>query len=183
RLLRSIAGLARAGRDTENEAVKRREVDQARLRSWTLLAQNREMQARVALEPDWHYERDSVTVDMQTWFAQAQEVLFAVNWLHTLLKHTGPKLPDPLVNAFHAFREAAAKRLEKLANEFEQQSSSAQIDSLSAVIAGFDAALAQARDSGAAIPQQIDEIAGAMHAIRERLGQLGRRLQSVQEQA
>ncbi|WP_455281469.1 hypothetical protein [Cupriavidus necator] len=47
RLLRSVADLVRAGHNSRDAAGRRDAVDKARLRGWSLLMQNREMQARV----------------------------------------------------------------------------------------------------------------------------------------
>jgi len=170
RFLRSIAELARAGAGSGSGPSKQQEIDAARLQGWTLLAKNREMQARVALEPGLQYARDSVTIEMQTWFAQTQEILFAINWMQTLLRHAGPELPDSVMNAFAGFRESAAKRLEQLANDFEDRLSN-QDDLLTNSVAVFDQQCAQTQENAAT--NRIGEIATAVHAIHERITQLG----------
>ena len=170
RLLRSVAGLARAGRDAASDAEKLREIGRARLNGWSLLAGNREMQARIALEPGWQYAHDSVTIEMQTWFAQAQEALFAVNWLQTLLHHAGPKIPDLVMDALEAFRENAARRLERLADDFEERPA-IESDTLAATAASLESVCAQARN-GDAVAHRIDELVGAARAVHERIAQL-----------
>jgi multidrug resistance protein MdtO len=121
RLLRSVAGVARAGSDKLDTDARGAAVDKARLQGWSLLMQNREMQARVALEPGWHYDHDSVTPAITRSLAQAQEALLAVNWLQIVLAHAGPALPRTLAHSLEAFRAHAASRLEWMAGRFDGQ--------------------------------------------------------------
>lgn len=171
-LVRSIAGLARAGRGRPNEMEKVHEIGQARQRGWSLLAANREMESRVALEPGWQYDRDAVTLDLQTWFAQVQETLFSINWLQTLLHHLGEAFPESFQRSCEQHLEDVAERLDRLADHLDHPSRDFKPESLSASLAAFDRHLLHARTSGAD-PRRLDEIGSAVQAIHERIAQLG----------
>ena len=149
------------------------QIDNARLQGWSLLTKNRDMQARVALEPGWQYAHDSVTVKTQTWLVQAQEVLFAINWLQTLLQHAEATLPKPFLDAFEAFRMNAAMRLDVLANRFDGKPFDDNDSPSNAV--SLDNLLAQAQAIGYATAH-TDEIATAVRTIDERIAQLSERI-------
>ena len=173
RLLRGVAALARAGANAENDVVMRQQIDKARLQGWSLLTKNREMQARVALEPGWQYAHDSITVETQTWLVQAQEVLFAINWLQTLLQHGGAALPRPFLEAFEAFRINVAVRLDALANFFDGKpldDNGFRSDAVS-----LDHLLAQAQAIGYA-SAHTEELITAVRTIDERIAQLSERI-------
>ncbi|MDF9903570.1 UNVERIFIED_ORG: multidrug resistance protein MdtO [Pseudomonas reinekei] len=172
RLLRSIAQLARVGAGNET-ATQGAAIDGARLQSWSLLMQNREMQARVALEPGWEQAHDSVTVQVTTWLAQAQETLFAVNWLQIVEQHAVSDVQQSFAQAFETFRECAAKRLEWMANRFAGERSVDQGVQLPNALA----ALNQYRtDAGVDAPAWIDEMLSAAQALNHCLTQLESRL-------
>ena len=171
RLVRSIAGLARAGGGSGNEADRMRDLAAARKEGWSRLAANRDMESRVALEPGWQYAHDAVTVDLQTWFAQAQETLFSVHWLQTLLHDAGPELGAPFLNTCEQFREDSARRLDQLAERLDTRSLDRAPVSLSASLAAFDRQGLPELDSTAS-PGRIQEIVSAVHAINERIAQL-----------
>jgi multidrug resistance protein MdtO len=181
RLVRSIAGLARAGRDSGNEADQMRDIAAARKEGWSRLAANRDMESRVALEPGWQYAHDAVTVDLQTWFAQVQETLFSVHWLQTLLHHAGPELSAPLLNSCEQFREDSATRLDQLAERLDSRSPDTVPVSLSASLASFDLQCLLELNSTAS-PGRIEEIVSAVHAINERIAQLNAHFASGAEQ-
>jgi len=171
RLVRSIAGLARAGGGGGTEADRMRDLAAARKEGWSRLAANRDMESRVALEPGWQYAHDAVTVDLQTWFAQAQETLFSVHWLQALLHDAGPELGAPFLNTCEQFREDSARRLDQLAERLDTRSLDRAPVSLSASLAAFDRQSLPELDS-AASPGRIQEIVSAVHAINERIAQL-----------
>jgi uncharacterized membrane protein YccC len=173
-LMRSIAKLARVETTLNGGIAKQSEIDSVRLQGWTLLARNREMQARVALESGWQFARDSVDLELRTWFAQAQETLFAVNWLQTYLQHAGPGLPASIQDAFVNFKENAARRMERLADRLEDRDTD-QADELQKSVTKFDDLCAQSQESAAAAAR-IGEIAEAVHAIHERIMQLSNEL-------
>jgi multidrug resistance protein MdtO len=169
-LVRSIAGLARAGNDQEREAAKMEEIGRARQTGWSLLTANREMESRVALEPGWQYAHGAVTVDLQTWFAQVQEALFSVNWLQTVLHHAGPELQAPLLRSCDAFREHAARRLEQLAEQLQNPTRDLDPVSLESALADFER---QWQTPGTdPDPRRLDEIAEAVRSVHERIAQL-----------
>ncbi len=114
-LLRAIAGLARLRPETARSSA----WDEGRCRVWTLLRQNRELQARVALEPGWQFAHDSVTADLTTWLATAQEAALAVDLLQTQQREAAPALPAALAEACDAFRESSAERLECAAQRIQ----------------------------------------------------------------
>lgn len=173
RLLRSIAGLARAGRDIAEPDARSAAIDRARLQGWSLLMQNREMQARVALEPGWQYAHHSVTAEMTSWLAEAQETLHAVNWLQVVLQHAGPGLPRAIVEAFEAFREGAARRLEGMANRFDGVAAVDQGAALPDSLAALNRCRA---DAGPDAPDWLDDVVSAARALNERVAQLDGRL-------
>lgn len=173
RLLRSIAGLARAGRGLTDLGQKRQAVDQARLQGWALLNQNRELQARVALEPGWQNAHDSVTGDLTTWLAQAQEGLFAVDFFQLLL-HTGPHLTPAASEAVEHFRDSAAKQLEHLADRFENVSSEDggdAVDGLQDSLSMLDALAKDVTGDDSDVAHK-QELLSAVHAVYERIVQL-----------
>lgn len=106
KLLHAIANLTRAGQG---------EVDKARGQGWALLSRNRELQGRFALEPGWQYAHDSVTPDMTTWLAAAQQTLFAVNWLQVAAMHESSRLPTHISDALASFKNGTAAALERMA--------------------------------------------------------------------
>ncbi|WP_243405480.1 FUSC family protein [Solimicrobium silvestre] len=175
RLLRSIATVARLDQSTQNDITQLRTLDQARLKSWSLLAQNREIQARVALEPGWQYAHDSVTVKMQTWLAQVQEALFAVNWLQTQLAHSERSLSADIDiwSELNSFKASAALQLENMSDMFNEegttqpslQQSFAKFKQEYALISAHEAALSQASN-----------VLSAVHATYESIIQLGNTL-------
>lgn len=174
RLLRSIAGLARAGQSLTDHSQKRQAASQARLQGWMLLNQNRELQARVALEPGWQNAHDSVTDDLTTWLAQAQEALFAVNLFQLLLLDTAPKLSPAATEAFERFRESVAVQLEHLAGQIEgrfSEMASNAVDGLRDPLSTLDAL---AKDLTAVNSDAVHklELLAAAHAVRERIVQL-----------
>ncbi|RDK11438.1 FUSC family protein [Cupriavidus lacunae] len=169
RLVRSVADLVRAAHDSRDAAARRDAVDKARLRGWSLLTQNREMQARVALEPGWQYAHDSVTPEITTALAQAQEILFAVDWLHLRMQHAGPNLPQPIADSFRAWHEYVAIRLERIAGRLDGQvlppPAQPPADAFPAV-AGASAALRE----------PLADIVQAAHVLEDRIAQLDHRL-------
>ena len=176
RLLRSVAGLARAGSEVDDRDTHRDAIDKARLQGWSLLMQNREMQARVALEPGWQYAHDSVTTDITTSLAQAQETLFAANWLQTMLQQArGRALPNTVIESFETFRTHAANRLESIAERFDghAEPSAAPAARVEDPLAALDRYKA---DTAPATPDWLDDAAAAARALNERIDQLDRHL-------
>ncbi|QBY55822.1 FUSC family protein [Cupriavidus oxalaticus] len=168
RLLRSVADVARAGQAADRR-TRRDAIDKARLRGWSLLTQNKEMQARVALEPGWQYAHDAVTPEVTTALAQTQEILFAVNWLYAQVESAGPVLPQATADAFRAWLEHVAVRLERIAGQFEHPDEPAWhaadvIPALPADIIG----------AGAASTGSLGEILQAARVLDERIAQLDR---------
>ncbi|HET6554200.1 MAG TPA: FUSC family protein [Dyella sp.] len=173
RLLRSVANLARAGKGMGDIDERSDAINKARLQGWSMLTQNREMQARVALEPGWQYAHDSVTPEITTSLAQIQETLFAVNWLQIVVQHAGSSVPHPMIEALEAFRERAVERVEWLASRFD---GTALIDpdcSLSDSLAELDRCRS---DAGPEVPRGLDDIVSAAYALNERISQLDSRL-------
>ena len=177
RLLRSIAGLALAGQDLTDLGEKHQAVDKARLQGWELLNQNRELQARVALEPGWQNAHDSVTDDLTTWLAKAQEALFAINFFQLLLLHAGPQLTPAASEAIRSFLSGAARQLETLAERVENASpvtENATVDELLTPPSALDAlAKTLTGESPEAMPNW--ELLSAARAVHERIEQLNHR--------
>jgi multidrug resistance protein MdtO len=168
RLLRNIAQLARAGADLKDPATQSAEIDRTRLQGWSLLMQNREMQARVALEPGWEHDHDSVTAQVTTWLAQAQETLFAVTRLQIILQHAVLDLQHPFVDAFEVFRERAAKRLEWVADRLVGERSVEQTFQLADAMATLN----RCREASPNAPAWIDEVLSAAQTLSQRITQL-----------
>ncbi|MEM5430267.1 FUSC family protein [Cupriavidus oxalaticus] len=163
RLLRGVADLVRADGD------RRAPFDKARLRGWSLLMQNREMQARVALEPGWQYAHDSVTPELTTALAQAQELLFAVDWLHIRMQQAGQGMPEPMAGSLQAWRETVAIRLERIAGRLDGHALPPP-----APLSG-DALRALRRhvsDANAAMPESLADIVQAARVLDERITRL-----------
>lgn len=183
-LLRSIAGLARAGQELTDLGLKRQAVDQARLQGWALLNQNRELQARVALEPGWQNAHDSVTDDLTTWLAQAQETLFAVNFFQLLLLHTGSHLTPAATEVIERFRDSAASQLEYLADRVENAPTTKEceaVDALQDPLSILDG-LAKATTGDNTDAMHKQELLSAAHAIHERIVQLSNQHSQLFEQ-
>ena len=117
RLIDSIAGLLRA----EAAAMQPADMDRARAASLSLLARNRELQSRVALEPTWLSERDTATTQAQTFLADAQETLFALNRAQTMMLHAEPHLPRAVMESVQAYRAAIIQRLDAIAKRLRNQ--------------------------------------------------------------
>lgn len=170
RLLRSVAGLVRAGSETADSAS----LDKARVQGWSLLMQNREMQARVALEPGWQYAHDSVTADITTSLAQAQETLFAANWLQLMLKPAGRTVPKPMGDSLETFRVQAAARLNTIAQRFDGHVPPAVPTTHSAdPLADLDRYKA---DIPPAASDWLDDVVSAARTLDECISQLDRRV-------
>lgn len=175
RLLRSIAGLALAGQALADPEQKRQAVDKARLQGWSLLSQNRELQARVALEPGWQNAHDSVTGDLTTWLAQAQEALFAVNFFQLLLLHTGLQLSPRAAEAIERFRDCAARQLEYLADRVENlpvAKGSETVDALRDPLSTLDGLAKAVTGDSSDVTRKL-ELLSAAHAVHERIVRLG----------
>ena len=165
RLLRAIADLVRAGAGSAHDG-QRGPIDRARLQGWSLLSQNRELQARIALEPGWQYDRDSLTVDLTTWLADAQELLFAVSHLQLHLLHAGAHWPASTVAAIDAFLDNVAQQLEWMASRLQgatvaEPAASAQWAALLVDSIANDPA-----------SKQLAELRVAAGAVRERMSRL-----------
>ncbi|MBK7365034.1 MAG: FUSC family protein [Nitrosomonas sp.] len=177
RLLRSIAELALAGQKLTDLNEKHQAVDKARLQGWELLNQNRELQARVALEPGWQNAHDSVTGDLTTWLAKAQEALFAVNFFQLLLLHAGPQMTPAVSEAIRSFWNSVAQQLENLAECIENASpvtENTAVDEPLTPASALDALVkALTEESHEAIPNW--ELLSAARTVHERIEQLNHR--------
>lgn len=177
RLLRSIAGLTRAGQALTDPGRKRLAVDKARLQGWSLLNQNRELQARVALEPGWQNAHDSVTGNLTTWLAQAQEALFAVNFFQLVLLNTGHRLTPTGADAIERFRDSAARQLEQQADRIENvpaEDGSDAVDASQDPLSTLDD-LAKGLTGDDSDAAHKLELLAAAHAVHERFVQLSGR--------
>lgn len=165
RLLHAIGSLAQAGREATGDA---------RVLGWNLLNQNRQLQARVALEPEWQYDHDSVTGEVTTLLARAQQTLFAVNFMQVLLMHHGAAMPSPAARAFGVFQQAVARQLNHIAEQIETcgtVSGAHSGDLLLVPLAALDRLLARA-DPAHSFSRQFAGLVSAAHAVHERIRQL-----------
>jgi len=170
RLLRSVADLARAGGNDDDSVAKQDAIDKARLQGWSLLMQNREMQARVALEPGWQYAHDSVTQEITTALAQAQEILFAVDWLNILAQNAGADMPRPIGEILVQCREHVAVRLERIACDFDGQAWPQPIEQSPDA---WRVLLRHLTDSDKALPEPLANLVQAIQVLDDRIEQLG----------
>jgi multidrug resistance protein MdtO len=174
RLLKSMEALSRAGSAA---------TDATRLQAWTLLSQNRELQARVALEPTWPEPPDTAAPEMTTILAQAQEILFAQDSLNVLIADAEGALPAPAANALADFQAATARQLASLA----EQLSSAHVagdgvehDPLAGPLATLDR-MAAGPDTGGWGRERLAALAAAAHAVHERILRLGEHVRRYAE--
>jgi len=138
------------------------------------LNQNRQLQARVALEPEWQYDHDSVTGEVTTLLARAQQTLFAVNFMQVLLMHHGAAMPPPAARAFGVFQQAVARQLNHIAEQIETcgtVSGAHSGDLLLVPLAALDRLLARA-DPAHSFSRQFAGLVSAAHAVHERIRQL-----------
>jgi multidrug resistance protein MdtO len=178
RLLRAIAGLVRAGAGAAADASAYAAIDRARLQGWTLLSQNREMQARVALEPGWQYAHGSVTADLTSWLAQAQELLLAVDYLQVQLRHARSQLTPQEDATLDRYCALVAGHLERLADGAldadVQRAARAREDvaDLASLLATLspDVAAGAAQEQTPASP--LAALFAAVRAVHERVVQL-----------
>lgn len=173
RLLRSVATLAGVGSNMPSSPVHSAAVDKARVQGWSLLAQNRDMQARVALEPGWHYDHDSVTPAITTTLAQVQEALFAADSLQAVLAHASTDLPADLRESLADFRAYATSRLEKLADLFEGHEQRPTLG-LTADVTPLTNLERHVLGTGVATIW-LRDVMSAIYALDERISQLERR--------
>lgn len=120
KLLRSIADLMRA-RDVATDGTGQRgQIDAARLKCLSLLATNREMEARVALEPGGRHANGWSDREIASWLAQAEEILFSSHWFLMALQHSSRRMSDSMANVLAAFRNCAVAQLEWTASRFDR---------------------------------------------------------------
>jgi multidrug resistance protein MdtO len=178
RLMSAISGLVQAGREAMADTQKRQAIDQARVQGWSLLSQNRQLQARVALEPEWQYDHDSVTSEVTTLLAQAQQALFTVDGMQLLLVHEGAAMPHPAAQAFGAFQQMVIVRLDAIADQLAASATASgarprarSADGLLAALSTLDRLLAGA-DPGHGFSRRLTELVDAAHMVVERVTQL-----------
>lgn len=87
------------------------------------LSRNRELQARVALEPGWQFAHDSVTRNLTAWLASAQESALAINLMQIRLEEERPYLSERVAGQFDQYLERCAIRLEQAAGVIEDNRS------------------------------------------------------------
>lgn len=121
RVLRSVANLVRAPDHAGSQGNRQAAIDASRLQVWSSLAQARDQQVRVVLEPG---DRD----DGSTWIAwsnasltRAREAVLAVEWLHVLGENAGSGIPRPVTLALQAFCSRVAAQLESFSDRLNGQ--------------------------------------------------------------
>jgi multidrug resistance protein MdtO len=115
KLLRSIADLARV----RGKAASRPDSpasENRRLAVWKQINQNRDLQARVALEPGWQFAHDSVTGELTSWLSKAQETALSIDLLQTQVRQVPTDLPASVSKGCDEFLFRCAARLEQAAD-------------------------------------------------------------------
>jgi multidrug resistance protein MdtO len=163
RLLKSMEALAGASSATSGAA---------RLQAWTLLSQNRELQARVALEPTWPEPHGTATPQMTTILAQAQETLFVQDFLHVLIADAEGALPAPAANALASFQSASARQLASLAEQLHEAGAGLEDDLPAAHLATLDRLAAEPAIGGSS-KERLAALSAAAHAVHECILRLG----------
>ncbi len=171
KLLRSIADLARAGDPASAGAAQRDQIDAARLKCLTLLAANREMEARVALEPGRLQANGWSDGEIAGWLAQAEETLFSINWFQVALQHATQHLSAPTANALTAFRYNIAVHLERSASCFDRTVTADSGNNLMQSLAELDACRHSEDPDQAA---WLDKIVSAAKGLGEQIISLSR---------
>jgi multidrug resistance protein MdtO len=166
RLLNSMAALS--GADSTATAA-------ARLQAWTMLSQNRELQARVALEPTWPEPPGAETPDTTTILAQAQETLFAQDFLRVMIADAEGALPAPAATALADFQAATARQLAGLADQVlagPPAGAGVEYDPLAGPLATLER-LAAAPGTGGWGREGLAALSAAAHTVHERILRLG----------
>ena len=174
RLVRSLARLARAGRDQAADAPGLRQVDRSRAECWALLRQSRDLQARVALEPGLEDGPGVDIEDLRAGFADAREILCAADWLQIQLGQLDPVRHPGLQPELERFRDSAARQLDQIAERVEGGPGAVPPPPPGAAfrLEAIDAAVA----AGTMADPQAGDIVPAVHALHEHIAQLGTRL-------
>jgi hypothetical protein len=144
------------------------DMDRARAASLSQLARNRELQSRVALEPTWLSERDTATTQAQTFLADAQETLFALNRAQTMMLHAEPHLPPAVMDAVQAYRAAIIQRLDAIAKRLRNQP--AALDGQA--VADTASELRQRCEADALAPELRRDLPAAADILHERVSRL-----------
>jgi multidrug resistance protein MdtO len=166
RLLKSMAALAGASRAAAGAA---------RLQAWTLLNQNRELQARVALEPTWPEPPEPAAPVMTTILAQAQETLFAQHFLQLLVADADGALDATAANAMAEFQAATARELARLAELLSpghRADVASEPDRLAAPLSILDLMAAVDGDADAS-SERLAALSAAAHTAHESIVRLG----------
>jgi multidrug resistance protein MdtO len=171
KLLRAIADLARAGDTATQGAEQRGQIDTARLKCLSLLAANRETEARVALEPGRRQTVGWSDRDIAGWMAQMEEILFSSHWLQVTLLHSTPRLSESVAKALTVFCNSLAAQLEWTASHFDRTPTDDPGDSLTQALATLNSCHQDAEPNQGA---WLDEIVSAANGLGERIGCLGR---------
>ncbi|MBV8124292.1 MAG: FUSC family protein [Paucibacter sp.] len=122
RLLRAIAavGSAAVGASSAGPAGSAQAGHQARLCAWSLLRDNRELQARVALEPGLEQAHGAVNRRLTTALAQGQAVLMALHHLSLQMEQRQQALEPAQRQAIAACVAECHEELEAVAAYLEQ---------------------------------------------------------------
>jgi multidrug resistance protein MdtO len=176
RLLKSMEALSRATGTA---------TDAARLQAWTLLSQNRELQARVAFEPTWPEPRDTAAPEMTTILAQAQETLFAQDSLQVLSAGAEGAIPAPAAHAVAEFQAATARQLASLAEQLSpthEAGAGVEPDPLAGPLATLDR-MAAGPGTGGWGRERLAALGAAAHAVHECILRLGEHVRRYAEYA
>jgi multidrug resistance protein MdtO len=176
KLIESIAQLLLAGGKAVESPAHRSGLTRARTGSMALLGRNRELQTRVALEPTWLTNRNTVSLEAQTLLADAQEMLFSVDRAQTLLLHAEPTFPPGLTASMTTFRAALVQRLEAIAAHVSKATLLAADQSVDDAVALVGRQIDAIVD-GSVSPQLLHDLRTSLDTLRERVSRLASHLE------
>lgn len=105
----SLSGLLRKISDAILADPAKYDMESAECLS--LLAQNRELHGRVALEPGWQYAHASVTPNIAKILTSTQQIFFSINWLQRAVINATGDIPEEAEDIYNRFKSKVSSEL------------------------------------------------------------------------